>query len=196
MVEESVFRGTLEFFNTLGVFDVVLPFLLVFTLVFAILEKTKILGTTKVKDTELTRRSLNSMIAFVTSFFVIASSQLVGIINDVLGKMVLLLLLSICFMLLAGSFHKGDTEFFLEKGTFKTIFMIIMFVGIILIFLNAIKTSEGESWLEYGYNFLVDNYDSRATASIVLVVIVIGFILYITADSSKKDKDKKEESKG
>ncbi|MEM4259987.1 MAG: hypothetical protein QXG00_02020 [Candidatus Woesearchaeota archaeon] len=184
MVEESVFRGTLEFFNALGVFDVVLPFLLVFTLVFAMLEKTKILGTTKVKDQELTRRSLNSMIAFVTAFFVIASSQLVGIINDVLGKMVLLLLLSICFMLLVGSFHKGDKEFELNK-TFKWIFMIIMFIGIILIFLNAIKTPDGESWLEYAYNFLIDNYDSRATASIILVIIVIGFILFITWEPKK-----------
>jgi hypothetical protein len=194
MVEESVFRGSLSFFNQLGVFDVVLPFLLVFTLVFAILEKTKILGTTKVKDEELTRRSLNSMVAFVTAFFVIASSQLVGIINDVMGKMVLLLLLSICFLLLAGSFHQGNKEFFLD-GAFKWIFMIIMFIAIIFIFLNAIKTSDGTSWLEYGYNFMIDNYDSRATSSIILAVVVLGFILFITWDPSKNAK-KKDETKG
>ena len=39
------FREVIEFFDSIGLFDVVLPFLLVFTIVFAILEKTKVLGT-------------------------------------------------------------------------------------------------------------------------------------------------------
>ena len=36
------FREILEFFTRIGVFDVVLPFLLVFTIVFALLERTKV----------------------------------------------------------------------------------------------------------------------------------------------------------
>ena len=47
MVEQSVFRGIIEFFEKIGIYDVVLPFLLVFTIVFAILEKTKVFGTLK-----------------------------------------------------------------------------------------------------------------------------------------------------
>ena len=43
----SAFRGVIEFLGDMGVYDVILPFLLVFTIVFAILEKTKILGTAK-----------------------------------------------------------------------------------------------------------------------------------------------------
>ena len=35
----SVLGNTIEFFTRFGMFDVVLPFLLVFTIVFAILEK-------------------------------------------------------------------------------------------------------------------------------------------------------------
>jgi hypothetical protein len=192
MADTSMFRDTLVFFKDLGVYDVVLPFLLVFTLVFAILEKTKILGIEKQKDKELTRRSLNSMVAFVVAFFVIASSQLVSIINDVLGKMFLLLLLSICFMLLVGSFHK--TQEFELTGTYKIIFMIIMFVGILLIFLNAIKTDNDQSWLDYGYNYLKDNFDSRAVSSIILVLIVIGFIMYITWDKSGSKSENKDKS--
>ena len=46
-MEESVFRGGLAFLEQVGVYDVVLPFLLAFTLVFALLEKTKILGVQK-----------------------------------------------------------------------------------------------------------------------------------------------------
>ena len=42
MVEASGFRGVIDFLGKLGVYDVILPFLLIFTIVFAILEKTKI----------------------------------------------------------------------------------------------------------------------------------------------------------
>ena len=35
MAEESAFRGVIEFFGVIGVYDIVLPFLLVFTIVFA-----------------------------------------------------------------------------------------------------------------------------------------------------------------
>ena len=41
----STFREVLLFFEQIGIYDVVLPFLLVFTIVFAILEKTKLFGT-------------------------------------------------------------------------------------------------------------------------------------------------------
>ena len=50
MATESSFRGVLGFFAKIGVYDVLLPFLLVFTIVYAILDKSMILGTDKVKD--------------------------------------------------------------------------------------------------------------------------------------------------
>ena len=37
----SSFRSAIDFFGQVGVYDVILPFLLVFTIMFAILEKTK-----------------------------------------------------------------------------------------------------------------------------------------------------------
>ena len=68
----SVFRESIEFLAKLGVYDVVLPFLLVFTIVFAILDKTKMLGVEKGKDDrEYTKKNLNAMIAFVMGFFVV-----------------------------------------------------------------------------------------------------------------------------
>ena len=45
MVEDTAFTGVLSFLERFGFYDIVLPFLLVFTIVFAVLEKTKILGT-------------------------------------------------------------------------------------------------------------------------------------------------------
>jgi hypothetical protein len=184
-VEGSVFRGTIGFFEKLGVYDVVLPFLLVFTLVYAILEKTKIYGMDKIDGKEYSRKNLNGMTAFVAAFFVVASTRLVAILNEVLANTVLLLLLSICFLLLAGSFHTGSKEFFLEGG-WKTVFMIIMFVGIILIFLNAL------GWLGVIYENLFFKFDSVTVSSIVLVIVIILFMLYVTG-AFEKSKEKKSE---
>jgi small-conductance mechanosensitive channel len=175
----SVFRGTIEFFNKLGVYDVVLPFLLVFTIVFAILEKTKVFGTEKVEGHDITRKNLNGMTAFVTAFFVVASSKLVSVINQVLGNVVLLLLLSICFLMLVGSFHTGKEEFAL-KGAWKNAFMWIMFIGIVLIFLYAL------GWLQFIYTYLFFQFNTVVVSSIVLVVIIVVFIFYVTKDNAKK----------
>lgn len=181
----SVFRGTLDFFNRLGVYDVILPFLLVFTIVFAMLEKTRIFGTEKVGGQEITRKNLNGMTAFVAAFFVVASTQLVAVINEVLASTVLLLLLSICFLLLVGSFHSGKEEFSL-KGKWKTLFMVIMFVGIVLVFLHAL------GWLEVIYNYLFFKFDTVIVSSIILLAIVVGFMFYVTREPGRKKEEKEE----
>jgi len=183
----SQFREILAFFDTLGIYDVILPFLLVFTIVYALLEKTKVLGTEEVEGTKVTRKNLNSMVAFVSAFFVIASTKLVAFINETIAYVVLLLILSVCFLLLAGSFHTGDKEFFLE-GVWKNIFMVLMFIGIILIGLNAAKTESGESWLEYGWSYLVGNWDSTAVGAIVLLLVLVGFMAYVTKSPSTPNK--------
>ena len=107
MSQESVFRGIIQFFEKLGVYDVILPFILIFTIVFAILEKSRVFGTEKIKGDEYTRKNLNSMTAFVMAFLVVASTRLVAVINQALAHMVLLLLLSVCFLILIGSINIG-----------------------------------------------------------------------------------------
>ena len=105
MAEQSTFRGIIEFFGQIGIYDVVLPFLLVFTIVFAILEKTKIFGVEKVGEAEYTKKNLNAMVAFVVAFLVVASTRLVAAINEAMARIVLLLLVSVSFLLLIGSFY-------------------------------------------------------------------------------------------
>lgn len=176
----SAFRGVIEFFGRIGIYDVVLPFLLVFTIVFAILEKTKVFGTEKIKDEEVTKKNLNSMVAFVIAFLVVASTRLVAVINEVMANIVLLLLLSVSFLLLIGSFYSKGQEVALERGFWRIFFMIIMFVGIVLIFLNALD------WLEPIWDFLVHYYDSTIVGSIILLAVILGFMFFIVAEPKSK----------
>ena len=183
----SQFREILVFFDRLGVYDVVLPFILVFTLVFAIFEKTRIFGTDVVDNVTYTKKNLNTMVAFVIAFFVVASVQLVATISQVVSNMVLLLLLAVCFMILVGSFMK-EGEFLQLEGGWKSTFMWIMFLGIVLIFLQAIKLQDGTSWLEYLYIMIFFNFNTTAVSSVIMVLFVILLVWLITKDSSPRKK--------
>ena len=169
------FRGIIEFFTDIGLYDVVLPFLLVFTIVFAILEKTKVFGTEKIEGKEFTKKNINAMASFVISFFVIASSRLVEIITEVSSQAVLLLLLSVLFLLLVGSFFKEGAGVFLEGG-WRILFMVIMFVGIVLIFLNSL------GWLDKVWDFIGRGQGGNAVGSIILIVIIIFFMIYVVKE--------------
>lgn len=192
MVEQSAFRGTIEFFQDLGVYDVVLPFLLVFTIVFAILEKTKVFGTEEIEGKKYTRKNINAMVAFVTAFFVIASSRVVEIITEVSANVVLLLLASVLFLMLVGSFYKETPEGTFLEGPWKQTFVGIMFLGLTLIFMNAIKSGE-RSWLEVSLDWLKGFSSSKAVASVIFVIIIILFMVFIVMGGEKKPSAKKPE---
>ncbi|MFH1770994.1 MAG: hypothetical protein ABH828_05580 [archaeon] len=186
-MEESVLRGTLSFLNELGIYDVVLPFLLSFTIVFAILEKTKIFGVEDVDGKKITRKNLNAMTAFVMGFFVVASTKLVALINTIASQAFLLLLLVVLFLMLAGVLVK-EGEFELKAG-WKNTFMVIAFIVILLIFL------EGIGWLNEIWAFLVNNWNKDAISAIILLVLIGIFIAWLT-HSKDENKNKKKEEKG
>lgn len=186
--DQSVFRGALEFFGEIGVYDVVLPFLLVFSIVFAILEKTKILGVEKIEGSEYTKKNINALVSFVVSFLVVASTRLVAAINEAVANVVLLLLLSITFLLLVGSFFSNEEEVYLQGG-WRNMFMVIMFVGIIFIFLHAIKTEDGTPWLIYLWELVAGSWSTNIVSSIILLIIIIVFMIYLTSSPKPKKEE-------
>ncbi|MEM3374285.1 MAG: hypothetical protein QXE31_03620 [Candidatus Woesearchaeota archaeon] len=187
----SPFRTGIAFLDRLGVYEVLLPFLLIFTLVYAILEKSKVFGVEHVGEHTYSKKNLNAMFAFVTAFLVVASSRLVATINEAVANMTILMLLGVCFLLLLGVFHTGDKELELSQ-TYKTIFTVISFIGIIIIFLHALKTNDGTPWLYYGWNFLVTNLDTGAVGAVILTIAVVVLMGYITSDQKSKVEEKKD----
>ncbi|MEM0231230.1 MAG: hypothetical protein QXW00_00400 [Candidatus Woesearchaeota archaeon] len=188
----SNLRETISFLDQLGVYDVILPMLLVFTLVFGILEKTLVLGYEEIGGKKYSRKNLNSMVAFVTSLLVVGSTRLVAMINETVSNSVLLLVLSVLFLILVGSFQKQTSEGVFLEGGWKNLFMVIMFVGIVLIFLNAFKLSSGQSVLSIIFtgirNALVGSsgVNNDVVGTIVLLGLMIGAIAFITSSPKKE----------
>ncbi|MEK6974215.1 MAG: hypothetical protein AABW41_03205 [Nanoarchaeota archaeon] len=176
----SPLQNAIEFLREFGLFDVVLPFLLVFTLVYAILEKTKILGVEGEKKTESSKRNLNSMVAFVFALVVVATNKIVTAINTALPNVVLLLVVFVAFLLLISVFSKDEQMDFAgkHKGYYK-FFVFSSLIAIILIFLGSITNSKGQSWLSFVWDYALNNFEGAVVSSIIFFAILMGAIFWV-----------------
>ena len=186
------FREVIEFFDTIGVFDVVLPFLLVFTIVFALLERTKVFGVDEIEGKKYTKKNLNSVAAFVIAFLVVASSELVGIITKVSSNFVVLLFLIVLFLLLVGSFFMEQPHGVFLEGGWRTGFMVLVFIVLIFIFLDAIPSDgPGENLLDEILDFFDGTNKGEFVGSVILIILIVLFIAYITQDRHPSHTEKK-----
>lgn len=177
---QTVFRGIISFLADIGVYDVILPFVLSFSIVFAILEKTKVLGTEKIKIDgkleDVTRKNLNSMVAFVVAFLVVASGEIVRVINEAMANLVVLILVLVMFLMFVGSVAKSENDGFMFKADSKWYYFMISLIlaGVLLIFLNALD------WLEPFWDYLVDHWQTNAVGSVILLLLVVFFMAWMT----------------
>ncbi len=182
----SALGNAIAFLQAFGFFDVVLPFLLVFTIVFGILEKTKILGI-EGKD-KLPKKNLNAMVAFAIAFFVVAASNIVQAIQVSLPAISMVLLIVVVFMLLLGSIA-GESEKGLNLWTEHkwaawtvTVFVII---SILAIFLYAF------GYLEFAWAFIAGNLSSTTFATILLIILIFFAIKFILKPAKKPQEENK-----
>lgn len=113
------------------------PFLLVFFVVFAILEKTKILGDGK--------KQINALVAFIIGLIFISVAYPV----DVVTNLILFLTVGLITMfvgLLIWGFFSGEAK--IESKGVKTLIGIIIFVAVVIVVLWATGFSEPiNDWL-------------------------------------------------
>lgn len=178
----SVFRGTIDFFWKLGIYDVILPFLLIYTVMYAVLEKTKVLGTDSSGNT---KKSINAVVSLCVSFFVVASTKLVAIISSGIANVMLVIIMIFSFILLASMFFsgEGDDKFKLSPKTKKIAIFAVMII-VICIFLYYI------GWLIPIIGFIGKSWNSEAISAIILMGVVIGIVAWVSGSPKIEDKKK------
>ncbi len=184
---ESTLRGTLEFMNELGIFDTVLPFLLIFTLIFAFLEKSKVLGTEKVKIGDkvesVPKKNLNSLVAFVMGFIFVASAQLVGLMNEILAGVGMAIVMIFAYLLVLGSFQEEkDTPFYLQ-GNLNVIFQVVVLLAITLIFLNAI------GWLDIVIAGILSIMTTEVVTTAALIAVLLGMMYFVVKEPRRENNE-------
>ncbi len=189
----SALRNAIDLLVNLGLYDVVLPFLLVFTLMYAFLEKTRVLGVETVDDKVYPKKNLNAMVAFVVALFVILSGELVRMINEVLANVVLLIVLIFLFLLVYGSFvHTDEKPFVFSKENFGWLYYFLgglSFLAILLIFLNAFHTGNGKTWLQVLLESMMNAATSDFWSVVILLIVLIGGIALIVRSPQPAQKN-------
>jgi len=107
-----------------GFYEYILPFILVFAILFAILEKTKILGG---DDQGTPKTNINVVLSFVIALIVIIQTEIVTVINTYLSKMALVIIVILIFMLVLGMLG-GDVS---HAGGVPIIGIIIAILAVI-----------------------------------------------------------------
>ena len=135
-----------------------------------------------IEGRKYTKKNLNSVAAFVIAFLVVASSRLVEIITKVSSNFVVLLFLVVLFLLLVGSFFQEKPEGVFLEGGWKTAFMVIVFIVLIFIFLDALDL------LEDTFGFLSGSSRGEVIGSVFLLILVVMFVVYVTQDRKVEKK--------
>jgi len=181
------FRNLMYSLDNMGVLEVLLPFLLVFTIVFAVLQKTKILGK---DDKDRPRKNYNVIISLVMGLAVIIphvtrayrpGTDPVNIINTAIPTVSIVLIAIIMVLLVIGAFGKRMDIGESKVGGWFTILAILIVVVIFLAATNVFQRAYLPNWLYFLYD---PNFQA-----LVVAIIVFGLLIgWITKDDKSDEK--------
>jgi hypothetical protein len=174
-----MFENFIATLDMIGVTDVLLPFILVFTIVYATLQKTKILGDGK--------KNFNVIIALVMGLGVVIPHVVgrypfnfdpVDVINAALPQVSIIIVAIIMLLLIIGVFG-NEVDF---AGTSLSGWIVILaFIAVIAIFGSAVGWFRMPGWL----TFLQD----PELQALIVMILIFGIIIWFITKSDKKEKD-------
>mgnify|MGYP006280500357 CR=1 FL=1 len=180
---QGVFGRGLAILDMWGVREVLLPFFLVFVIVYAILQKAKPLGKNSKK--------FNVIIALVMGFAVIfphylergGSYDIVPIINRALPHVGIILIAIVMLMLILGLL---GSRVKLGNNSLSGWVMVVALIIVIYIFGSAAGWWWGLPWW----------LDNPQTIAVVITILVFAIVIGFITSDEKKEEDKKKFGKG
>ncbi|HLC99106.1 MAG TPA: hypothetical protein VJC00_03810 [Candidatus Nanoarchaeia archaeon] len=172
------FDNAIIWLDQIGVADVIVPFFLVFAIVFGVLQKTKILGDPREK------KNLNVIIALLLGLAVVfphvtgkypSQYDVVEIMNMALPQVSLVIVAVIMVLLLIGLFG-GEANW--VTGPFAGLIALLAFVLVVYIFGAAANI--------WGYAWWLDWLRDPDTQALIIVLLVFGLITYFIVREPEK----------
>jgi len=180
----TMFGDFINYLVELGIADVILPFILIFTLVYAILTRTKILGEGK--------KNFNVMVALVIALAVVIPHitgsyrgvDIVNVINSALPNVSMWIVLFISFLLLIGVF--GITV--KQDSTLMGFFGVACLVIVIIIFASS------AGWIDPKVLAMLGLNNPKTQAFIIIIAVFVFIIWFITKEPPKQPGERMTES--
>ena len=158
-----------------GLTDVLLPFMLIFVIIYAIFQKTKVLGEGK--------KNLNTVVALVVALLVViphvtgrfpANADPVIIINDALPQVSLVLVAIIFLLVMIGVFGQDSVMLGLSMPGWIAFFS---FIVIIIIFGGA------AGWWSGSFGSTLENFFGTEAIAVAVMLLVFGIIIaWVTSE--------------
>jgi hypothetical protein len=126
---------SIGFLKDFGFFEVALPLVMIFAIFYGVLLKTKVFGDAG-KDAKLL--PLYAIVSFSASFFVVASTDVVQMINEIIPSAMVLLVIAFLMLVLFGMFGYTPST---ADNTTMTWNMRIILIVLVIIFLGVIDMS-------------------------------------------------------
>jgi len=167
------FEELMRQWESIGVFDIILPLLLIFTVVYAILDRTKIFG----KD----KSAINAIIALTIAFFTIQNVAVTSFFKILLSQVAFGLIFLISAVLLTALVlgHKSN-------HVWRMLMMILGFLVFIWIFSRA-ATEYQNYYGVYAFGWFTSDWWAM-NAPYVILFIVIAIVVGVVIASSSKQK--------
>jgi hypothetical protein len=150
----------------------VLPFLLMFFIVFALLEKTKVLGGDK--------KQISALVAFVIGLIFISAFTPKMVVEDIILFLAVALVIVFAGLLLFSFGIGGDGK--IDEKWFKGVFGVIIAIGLLV----TVLWSAGV--LDNVWNFLFDNsWSSEFWINALFIIVIAGALAIAIGSKAKSD---------
>ncbi|MFQ5475167.1 MAG: hypothetical protein ACE5DM_04990 [Candidatus Nanoarchaeia archaeon] len=184
----AFYHGMAQFMVDVGFMDVVLPFMFIFTILFAILQKSKVLGSRNGRP----KSNFNAMFAFVVSFFFIASLARVQLLTYIVTRLAVVIVAIICFLLITGMFSGSEGSFLKYKWLMAFLFIIVLWIF-----------GTGLGWISFDDLGILGEWLFHPVTVLAVVFILILYLIIREPSKAgeakpaeKKEKEPKEKKGG
>lgn len=143
--------------------QIILPFILIFTVIFAILEKAKILGEDK--------KQIDAIVSFAIALIFVSYSYATGVISKLMPFLGISAVVILIFMILFAFVSAGKEGFEMSKGL-KITFGVLIGIGLIIVVIWATGAWDAV----YGF---FSGSDERTTTLWATIFVVIAIVVAV-----------------
>lgn len=176
----NVTQQTLLILNQYGFFTLVLPFLLIFSIVYLITDYTKIL---KENDNDTIGKRLTIVFSFAFSWLALANQQLVVYLINFLPNAAFWLLAILLFIMVLGLYRKSESQI---PDWIKGLAFLIAVLVMIALAINALGIVSGPS--ASSFDILGFIIDSGLIYVIIMFVILIAIMAWMTSPGKSSEE--------
>lgn len=169
---QPLFAAPMQLLANFGFFRVVLPFLLIFALIYGVIIKTKVLGEEKMA------KGVAAIIAMSVAFFVIIYTPVVNALAVLIPQASFLLVVVLMLLMMLAMIFPQFFDYFKEKPSWILGVIALVFI---VIFLGITGYAVGDSvpWLNTFSKLLMGAIPLELTPETINLLIGFGIILGI-----------------